>query len=54
MDRKNAFDRFDLYDDLVFDDDIHAVTTIESDILIDDRERHLPPVGDLRLSQFKA
>jgi len=54
VDRKNALDCFNLDDERVFDNDIHAVTTIEADILVNDRERYLAPVCDPGLSEFET
>src|SRR5438874_8916417 len=52
--RRDVVDRLDLQDERSFDDDVHAVATVQANILIDHRQRHLSPVVDRRLLQFET
>ena len=54
MNRQQLFYGLDFQNQRFTDDDVQPITAIQTDTLVHDRERQLPSVADLRLSQLQA
>ena len=52
MDGHQPIYRFQFDQQLPVDDEIDPIATVEADILIDDRQRYLPPEGQLIFRQL--
>src|SRR2546427_1012588 len=50
----DLLDRLDLQNELVVDNDIHAIAAIQANILVDDRERHLPTIIDIGMPKLET
>ena len=54
MDRQDPLDGFNLDNQLVLDENVEPIAAIESDILVDDRERHLAPISNASVGEFET
>jgi hypothetical protein len=54
MHRQNALDRLQLQDDRLLDDDVSEIGALETNIFVDDRQRHLPPERQAAMREFPA
>ena len=54
MDRQQSFDRFQLKQDRVLNDQVNLVSTIQLEVLVDDWQIHLPLERESSQMQFVA